>query len=427
MAAGVTQPGGAGTTVYIYDDTHADAGGDGAYSFADILAALDILNPGQTDLITLTAGERVMYFFSVSLQVGDTTTNAATTTLSDTNVEVFFETGKSLAYRSTQTTSWFTTFGTKVGTGNVSGAKNGCTIVTASGAAPTLRGTIKCYDSRFVMNGAQALIFSPVSSGGSELVNCSLINTSTGNFTIGSTPFKFSSLYNVWFSGAPTALLIANIGSDSSNKITLSATSLTTFFGLAVANLTFVNWAFEGTPTAGDFRWGNSGSTNWTVVRPVWSQNGPKFAQVGAGSMAVANGAKEYWQFNVKVVNASGTAIANVPVKVTDTLGNIQVNTTTDANGRISFGSAPTANMCIVMDHYTVTGTYNQRHRGPFLFEYNTGNSRNTDYQSLRGYAKWPGQEGVSTTAGTFEDLNTVVHLQYAAGGATTWTEREMP
>jgi hypothetical protein len=35
---------------FVYDNAHADAGGDGSYSMADIKAAMDILRPGQSDI-----------------------------------------------------------------------------------------------------------------------------------------------------------------------------------------------------------------------------------------------------------------------------------------------------------------------------------------------------------------------------------------
>jgi hypothetical protein len=162
------------------------------------------------------------------------------------------------------------------------------------------------------------------------------------------------------------------------------------------------------------------------MVQPAWSQGGsPKCSTQTSNIPTLANAMLEWWLWNVKVVNASGAAISNIPVKLTDTIGNVQVNTTTDSNGRVSFGSGIKANAVTVMDHYSVGTTYTQRHRSPFLVEINTGNSKNTDYQSLRGYYYWPGYESVTTTAGNFEDVNTMIHLQTAAGAPTTWIEME--
>lgn len=418
MAAGVTQPGGAGTTIHYYDDT-ASASGTG-YTFAEISAAF------PADFVDVSAGGRESYASAVRLQCGDTTVNAATTTLNATNADVSFAPGFRWQWRATQTSSWFTNLGTKVGSGNRAGAKNGCNITHGAGIAFNPLGTFKAYDCKFIMNGTQALTLQPITGSGSEMVECTLVNTSTGNFSIGSPSFLFDNLFNVEICGV-AATMVSAIGSAAQERITISATAPTAYAATTVANLQFKDFAFKGTPSTSDFRWTNVGATNWVVVQPKWSQNGPKFAQAAAGSMAVANGAKEYWLYNIKVVGATGAAIANIPVTLTDALGNVQVNTTTDANGRVSFGSGLTANMVLVMDHYTVSQVYTQRHRSPFLVEINAGSSRNVSYGSYRYNLYWPGYEGITTSAGTFEDVNDIVPLEFAAGALTSWIERVAP
>src|SRR5258705_11765958 len=114
MAAGVTSD---ATEVMVYDDTHANAGGDGSYSFSDIFA---ILGGTGVDILRVDSGTGVpTYRMLKNLQIGDKTTNAASTTLSDTNVVVTFDAGKVLKCRTTQTTSWATLLVTKTGSGNI--------------------------------------------------------------------------------------------------------------------------------------------------------------------------------------------------------------------------------------------------------------------------------------------------------------------
>lgn len=409
MAAGVTQPGGAGTTIHYYDDS-SSASGLG-YTFAEISAAF------PADFVDVSAGGRESYVSAVRLQCGDTTTDSATTTLNATNLDVSFAPGMRWQWRATQTTSWFTNLGTKVGSGNRAGAKNGCNITHGAGLALQVLGTFKAYDCKFIMNGVSSGGFTPITGSGSEMVECTLVNTSTGNFAVGSPSFLFDNLFNIEICGTPTQILVSNIGASAQERITLSVTAPVAYASTTIANLQFKDWALKGTPSSGDFRWGNQFATNWLVLQPKWSQNGPKFAQATAGSMAVANGAKEYWAYNVKVVDANGAGVAGVAVTLTDVLGNVQVDTTTDSDGRISFGSGITANMVIVMDHYTVSQVYTQRHRSPFTVE--IGNYR---YKMF-----WPGYETVTTSAGTFEDVNDIVPIEFAGGAPSTWVEMVAP
>lgn len=428
MAAGVTQPGGAGTTIYYFDDSHADAGGDGSYSFTDIYAAMQVLSPGNTDFVDASYGGRTVYQVNVRLQCGDTGTTASTTTLTDTNKDVYFAPGVRWQWRATQTSSWFTNLGTKVGTGNRAGAKDGCNIIHGAGLAFQPLGVFRGYDCKFIMNGTSLLAFALLDNQGSELIECTCVNTSTGSFSMGGTATRFDNLYNVELCGNNAAGgLVSSSGAVASERITISAPSSATFIAGLVANLSFKDYKLVGSPTQCDYRWGNVTNTNWSIVQPKWSGNAAKFAQNAAGSMAVANGAKEYWGFTIKTVDSTGAAVANVPVSLTDTLGNVQINTTTDSEGRITFGSGLTANTVLVMDHYTVSQVYTQRHRSPFLLEVNTGASAVTGYSAVRTRFYWPGYEDITTSAGTFEDVNLVVGLQQASGTPSTWVEFEQP
>lgn len=422
MAAGVTQPGGAGTTIYIYDNASAANGTH--YTFAEISAAFPV------DFVDLGTNEKT-YKSNVSLQIGDTTTNAATTTLQDTGVTVKWENGTTLLFRSTQQSSWFLTLGTKCGTGNQAGGAEGCDLTF--GTQTILRGTCKLYGCKLrkkstVSSNIQYLPGITGSTG--EIVDCDIQQVPTLTAGIyGTSTQKVDNIYNCTFSAGTqiASAIVSNFFVTTLERVLMSAKNNAAFISSNATDTSFKDVVMRGTVVQGDLR-ANSGAARWIMVRPGWSQTGgPKLFLSSAFSITLANSLKEYWLYNCKMVNASGAAISNIPVKVTDAIGNTVVDTTTDANGAVSFGSGLTANAVIVMDHYATSGTYIQRYRGPFLFEYNTGNSRNTDYQSRRGYSHWPGYETVTTTAGTFADVNDIVHLQDAAGNSTGWTEREMP
>jgi len=146
VAAGVTAD---ATTIYLYDDSNGDAGGDGSYSFADIFAKAGI---GGVDFLRVDSGTGFPTYRALkNIQIGDATAGTATTSLIDNNVVVNFDAGKVLKMRTTQTTSWRLQLGTKVGSGAVASGKksvglyfhnysaslltttNGTTLLTSAG------------------------------------------------------------------------------------------------------------------------------------------------------------------------------------------------------------------------------------------------------------------------------------------------------
>ena len=280
-------------------------------------------------------------------------------------------------------------------------------------------------------SGSNRIQYLPGITGSTgEFVDCDF--QSEGNSTsyiFGSSTQKVSNMYNcsLAMSSNPTQPCLSTLFIDNMDRVMLAEESGTAYIATNAVDISFKDVLMKGTISAGDLRL-NSGAARWSMVRPVWSQSGfPKVAFTTAHTVSLANALKEYWLFNVKVVDSTGAGLANIPVKLTDTLGNAQVDTTTDSYGRISFGSGLTANGVIVVNHYGTSGVYAQSHRSPFLLEVNTGNSKDTTRQSLRTRFYWPGYETYTTTAGTFEDVNVVVPLETASGTPTSWTEHEMP
>lgn len=366
----------------------------------------------------------------VDLQVGDVGSGTATTTLQDTNVKVTWDLLFTLKYRTTQVTSWFTTLGTKCGTGNQAGGSSGCDLTV--GNEVVFRGTVKLYGCKIRKRsaGSTRIQYLPGITGSTgELVDCDFQNQGTTNsYILGTSTQKVDNVFNCTFSVPTTTQpVFSNVFVTAMERVLIASESSTSYISTNAVDIGFKDTLFKGTVTAGDIRV-NSGAARWSMVRPGWSQTAPaKVAFTTAHTITLANALKEYWLFNVKVVDSTGAGLANIPVKLTDTLSNVQVNTTTDTYGRISFGSGLTANAVLVVNHYGTSGVYAQSHRSPFLLEVNTGNDRDQTRQSLRTRFYWPGYETYTTTAGTFEDVNVIVPLETASGTPTTWTEHEMP
>lgn len=414
---GIFRPGGANTTVYIYDDADATGGhaAGSPHTFAEIAAAF----PGEFASLGTNAPS---YRGLQTLQIGDTGVGTATTTLADTNSIVIWDNTKTLATRATQTTSWFLNLGTKVGTGNEASGKSGPVLVF--GAATTLRGNLACYGCTFNTTSG-ALSQTGVSGTTQDIQNCLFQSSVTGV-----APFIPQSLattcvyYNVDISHSTTSQVMASFICTAAERITVCATAPTTFLQTAIGQLAAKDLKMVGTPSTSDIRWSAVGPSNWQLVRPIFTGLAPKFSGASASGPLLAQATWEYWLWDVKIVDGSGAGIVNIPVKLTDAIGEVQVDTVSDSAGEIDFGSGITNKAVKVMDHYMVGLTYTQRHRSPFLIEINTGAGALVGYPSRRYYFNWPGTESVTTSSGAFEDVNDIINLEDPSGaGGTNWTE----
>jgi hypothetical protein len=411
VAVGVTQPGGAGTTIFYYDNASASNGL--YYTFAEIAAAFpaDFIDNGTA---TKT------YRSKVSLQCGDTGVGTATTTLQDTNVGVFFDANRTMLWRATQTTSWNLNLGTKVGTGNEATGRNGCTIYTpATAAGTTLRGNLALYGTTWVTGaGVLGIANTNVSGLTTELIECRIGHTgttSTAVIAIGGTTVPITNVYNldIWSNVSAAATgIVTNFNATNAERVTIGGPSMVSIMRSPSNVIAVKDIRFFGTASTSDIQ--PSGSpTGWDFVRPQWSGNAPRM-----GVTAVAAGIiRELWIADTKVVDRNGDGVSSISVKVTDSIGTVQVNTTTDATGRIAFGSGLLTNAMIVRDHYGDGVSYLTRDRSPFLFEINVTN-QNTSYPALRYYTDWP-----TDASGNFEDMADPIPLQYASGTPTTWVE----
>lgn len=421
MAVGVTSD---ATTIYIYDDTNAAAGGDGSYSFADIFA---VLGGTGVDILRVDSGTGFpTYRFLKNLQIGDAVAGGIlTTSLIDTNVVCTFDDQRVLKTRASQTTSWNCTLGIKVGSGNTASGKKGCHLYftnTAGANSVIMRGLYKFYgctfQSAWSAGTTQAFqLVAPVS--GSEVVNCNIGGFSS--IVLGQSGQNISNLYNVDITGDATTNNITSLFADSANRLTMAGNPGVSHLKTITAGITLGNFVFLGAPTDGDIAWNGPAATNWVLIRPHWSLSGKKIS--GVGPTTAANGAHEFWLYNPKVVDYAGTGVSGVTVKLTDSTGVVQVNAVTDVNGELSFGSGLTANHAIVADWYfdgVSQVLLNQR--SPFLCELTYGGAVVQRY-----YFKWPGSEGVTNLAGAYEDVGDAIPLQFAGAGPTTWIELVQP
>jgi hypothetical protein len=412
----ITQPGGAGTKICIYDDA-GSASGTG-YTMAEISAAFPAV-------IVDNGTFRKTYRCIQDIQVGDTGVGVATTTLADTNVGIFFDSGKILRARDIGT-SWFVRLGTKVGTGNRASGKDGCDLVL--GAAASFPRQMFMYGGSIRQKTGAMTITQNFTS---EFINVLVQSAATGSTPIGMgvVTGSFLNLYNVDISHATsTAQVLSGFFSATAERITVSAAAPTTFLSSGSASVTCKDLAMFGSPTQSDLRWATQGAGGWKFIRPLWTGNAPKFSANIAFTHVAGLETYEYWLYDVKCVDAAGAGVAGIPVRLTDVLGNVQVDTTTDANGEITFGTGVTEKAVVVMEHYAVAGVYTQRHRGPFYSEFNLPSQTgyNPNYKSHRYYWEWPGASTVTLTAGSFEDVGDIIQMQDPAGVATIWTECEL-
>ena len=376
---------------------------------------------------------RVLKHIFVGQTAGGATSNA--TSIVDTNVALTFDPTKVIKYRTTNTSTLTTTLGTKVGIGTEATGKNSVTMMfggTSGTNTVAFRGVVQLYGCTLLSNfsgGTQALQFiSQTTGAGSGMFNC--IFQGFSGYVLGSSGAFVDTMYNVDITGDPSAIagVITSFFVTTAERITVGTSSGGYMMLSATSGITMKDCALFGTPALASFN-STGADVGWKLVRPVWASGVNKFNGTGT-TVGGTGGPHEYWMFDAKVVNGAGTAISGVPIRLTDTLGNVQVDTTTGSNGEIAFGSGLTASAVITVDWSGsgAGGTLTAGHRSPFLCEVNlpTMTSYNSNYQSKRFYFNWPGYETVTTSAGSFEDVNMVISLSDPTGTPTIWTEASL-
>lgn len=405
------------TSFSVIDDTLSN--NQTYFTFTEISAAY----PAQ--FVDKSLGRRTYQGINTVAYGGTTAGNSTpTTTIRDSGCSVVFDSGRSLATSVTLPANSSIILGTKVtrSDGKASG-KNGVTIF--QGANATLRGVVKMYGCTYITGGAatNGLAILPASNSTGELYAC--LVDAAGASTIGQSTATLGTVYNVDVMNSANTGALVNIFVDSLELVTVSDEATIAGNGTITSSavgLTMKDVKFFGDPVDSDFRWSGATATNWKLVRPEYSGNSPKFSTSASDHPNLSEATQEMWLFDIKLVNAAGVGVGGVPVKLTDSTGVVQVNTTSLSDGNIDFGTGLTNNAVTVIDHYISSGTtYATRSRSPFLAEINTGAGANSSYPAVRYFFDWP-----TDLSGNFRDVADVVPLIYAAGLATTWHERDI-
>jgi hypothetical protein len=355
VAPGITQPSGAGTTIFVEDDAHADAGGDGSYSF------LDIATKFPADFNDLGTSIKA-YRARVSVQNGDGA-GSALTTIKDQDCAVFFDTGRTLLYSLVGQGNRTLELGVKVqgAAGKASGRRG---VGLWLGASSLIRGNHKIYGSMVKASGVNAnLNLAPTIQGcTTEIINSIL--RATNQVVCGSLAVSLTLIYNGDIdTDSLTLAPLSQFRYDDAERAVIAANggpAMVNTSGAVIAR----DLVFVGTPTEGDLR--NSGVSTWDMVNPTWSGNNFPISTVCIGPV------REWWSYDVFIHDpATGLAIANVPIRLLDGSGVTVVSGISDADGRIVFGAGIYRNAVHVRTHISVAGVRSLTDNGPFTTRVN--------------------------------------------------------
>lgn len=362
-------------------------------------------------------------------------TSNATTWL-DTNVCLTFDATRIIRTRTTNLSNLNIELGTKVvGTGNVNSGGNGVVVLMAPGTttAMPLRGKVKLYGCRFAKaySASNQSIQFPNLQAGSEIINTQLDGFTS--YVLGSTGAPFDLAFNTDISRPGAAQnIITSFFVTSAERLTIASLRVSdNNFAVQSAS---AGLQFKDTIWLGDFTDAvlnaTGGNPGWVLDRPTWPIGVNLFKTAGTTGSA-DNGCHETRAYDVKCVSGTGSAVSGLPVRLTDAIWNVVVDTTTNSSGQIAFTNAGLGpNRVIVVDHYNDGVVTNQiRHRSPYLAEINTPAQAgyNDNYFSYRYLFNWTGYETYSKSNGTLEDITDVLTMSAAASGGSAWVERLVP
>jgi len=401
-----------GTTVQIYDDADVTGGhtAGNPHSLAEMAASTD---PNVAASVLDSGFNYKTYRILQNVRHGSNTGGQTnTTTWTDTDAVINFDNSKTLSYGTVGGSANVTNWGTKVGAGNKASGRNGVTAYF--GLATTIRGNFNFYGCELIQGtGTAAFQFLPASGGG-NIVNSIIGHRGTGTtatIALGSAAAVLNNAYNVDLWGNINSAnfgLVTGINCTTAERISIAINAAGYFIRSSQSTMAVKDLLFFGTPSVADMVCTGSSGITWTLVDMGWSGNAPKF-----GNMTTAAGnITEYRSGDVKAGDGNGLDSSGVAAKLTDALTNVIFNTTTDAMGRVSFGSGLTMNAVPVLDHYGTAANYLTRPRSPFLMEAG----------AQRYYFNWP-----TDANGNFEDMADVIPSRGAAGNPTTYVERVAP
>jgi len=298
VGVGVTQPGGAGTTIMFQTDTSAP---NGLYYRAQDFAAAF-----PADFVALGTTPQT-YRAKVSVQNGDGVLGAATS-WKDTRGAVFFDTGRTYIVNATGLGNRLTEWGSVLigATGEPLGY-DGMTVYF--GTNPTLQGVLKFYGCSLANINptatlARILITPNVVGTASELIDSSV-------FTLGTQAYGS----NTGEMARIRRLTAAGTGSGVNGRIVQfncpDADEVVMFFPNGIQKINTGGYVRIGHPT---FLGPSTTADTQTSVagvyeNPIWSQN------VVKGSFLTY---EEWMGFGALITNVLGVPIAGVPVSIWD-------------------------------------------------------------------------------------------------------------
>lgn len=311
MAAGITQPGGAGTTIQMEDNTNADADldvglGVDLYTLEDIVLK-GLASGDAIDLGTNPADKA--WRLRASLQNGDNV-GSQPTTLRGKNCTVCFDATKTYSVSTVGASNRRTEFGDKITSPNGKpGGKNGIKFIMA--ATSTWRGQIFIYGSLIATTVGNINLIPGINAG--EIINAIL--QAPGTFAIGqSTTGNLSLVYNldIVCTSASPANVIANWGADQAERVTVECSTPQRFISTG-AVLRIRDLVLIGAPTITDLL--HSSTSDWDLIEPVYSGAALQIQTASAGRYV-----NEWWRWLPILISASSGAskIANVPVRLLD-------------------------------------------------------------------------------------------------------------
>jgi hypothetical protein len=251
------------------------------------------------------------------------------------------------------------------------------------------------------------------------------MTTGTAPSQLGAAGGFLDEIQDCTFSYDTTTFCINNLGFKVGRRLAIVAAAPTTFIQSGATSVVAKDISLKGDPTISDIRWTSAAALEWRLVRWSWTNSGnPRFDVINAlhNWIAASDMTQEMRIFGVKVVDVTGAGISGIPVRLTDGIGEVPVDTTTDSAGRISFNNphpslgvvADLQNAVAVVDHYGTTGrVYNIRIRNTFLLEANLPSMAgyNASYESYSRKFDWPGTETYTKTFGLLEDVNDTIAL----------------
>jgi hypothetical protein len=433
VPAGILQPGGPGTEIFVYDHFTGAADPVNGYTFAEINAAW----PNDFELVgglvsgVQWGGPRVQYLCRVRVTIGGQNGDGtAATFLQGTNCDVYFGSGGSLNYRTIGYSNGLfqTKFGTRVASavGGVSGY-DGVDIMTRTNMV--FRGPVFLYGSEVYAQGGNIQFINP---NVSEIAGC-IFRTNQG-YVIGNDSTPNLEVFNTTFASSTVGAVITTMSVKNSDNFIVAALTPTSFIATGALNLKLRGGLLVGAPTFSDFNWsGASAGAGWIISDTQFSETAgiPRF-RGNFGGPLLSTPTKETWSFDVKVTNLSGLPLLGVPVRLESDIEGVVVDTTTLGDGNIAFtnGTIGISSAVLVRDHYNSGGFGANRDR-VFTLYVNQAGGVNPPVAGYGGRVltfEWPGKEWLAgayeADGGSFKKIVMPITLGPPGSGAPNlWTE----